>query len=122
MSCNTNCKISLNGLSVTTSCYIEANLFIFATNYKTNRSKHLSELPFTAELAEYTTPSGHVLSPPDNARDLGVSLFSDYTWNCQIGELISNTRNTASWVLGVFKDRSLKSCCSCTMPLHGFLS
>ena len=40
--------------------------------YKTNKSKLLSELPFTAELAEYTTPCGHVLSPSDNARDLGV--------------------------------------------------
>ena len=32
-------------------------------------AKLLSELPFTAELAEFTTPSGRVLSPSDNARD-----------------------------------------------------
>ena len=102
--------------SISNNMMLHEDKFVYL-RYKTNRSKLLSELPFTAELAEYTTPSGHVLSPPDNARDLGISLFSDYTWNCQIGELISNTRNTASWVLGVFKDRSLKSCCSCTSRL-----
>lgn len=30
----------------------------------------------------------------------------DYTWTHHISELIKNARKAASWVLGVFKDRS----------------
>ena len=75
--------------------------------YCTTKSTLLRELPFTAEFAEYTTPSGHTLKPAKTARDLGVHLSADYTWTHHISEMIINARKTASWVLGVFKDRSI---------------
>ena len=67
----------------------------------------LNELPFTAELAQYTTPSGHILQTSQHARDLGINMSADYTWSYHIGEMINNARKAASWVLGVFKTRSL---------------
>ena len=47
--------------------------------YGTTKYTLLNELPFTAELAEYTTASGHTLRPAGTARDLGLNLSSDYT-------------------------------------------
>ena len=61
---------------------LHEDIFVYL-RYKTNKLK------FLAELAEYTTPCGHVLSPSENARDLGVYLSADYTWIYQIGELVS---------------------------------
>ena len=36
----------------------------------------------------------------------GVQLSSDYKWTTHINQMVSSARKTASWVLGVFKDRS----------------
>ncbi len=47
--------------------------------YGATRSSLLDELPFTAELGEYATASGHTLRPAGTARDLGVNVSSDYT-------------------------------------------
>jgi len=74
--------------------------------YKTNKSTMLDELPFTSHLSEYTTPSGYTLSPQDSARDLGVELSADYRWTPHINKMVAGAIKTASWVLGVFKDRS----------------
>jgi hypothetical protein len=74
--------------------------------YRTNKSTMLDELPFTSHLSEYATPSGHILKPQKSARDLGVELSSDYKWTPHINKMLAGAIKTASWVLGVFKDRS----------------
>lgn len=74
--------------------------------YSTAKSSLLNELPFTAEYSEYTTTSGHLLKPSEVARDLGVQLSSNYSWTYHIGEMVRCSRNIASWVLGVFRNRS----------------
>ena len=74
--------------------------------YKTNKSTMLDALPFTSHLSEYVTSSGHILRPQGTARDLGVELSSDYKWTVHINKMVCSARKTASWVLGVFKDRS----------------
>jgi hypothetical protein len=74
--------------------------------YKTNKSTMLDVLPFTSHLVEYVTSSGHILRPQETARDLGVELSSDYKWTVHINKMVCSARKTASWVLGVFKDRS----------------
>ena len=71
--------------------------------YCTNKSTLLNELPFTAE---YDTTSGYALNPSESARDLGIQMSADYTWNHHIGDMVRDARNAASWVLGVFKNRS----------------
>ena len=45
--------------SISNNMMLHKDKFVYL-RYKTNRSKVLSELPFTAELAEYTNTSGHV--------------------------------------------------------------
>ena len=74
--------------------------------YCTNKSTMLQELPFTAHLTQYTTPSSHILTPAQSARDLGVQMSADYTWTYHISEMVNAARKAASWALGVFKDRS----------------
>ena len=74
--------------------------------YKTNKSTILNELPFTAHLSEYTTSGGYIISPQETARDLGVELSAHYKWTPHINKMVCGARKTASWVLGVFKDRS----------------
>ena len=76
--------------------------------YCTNKSTLLNELPFTAEYAEYDTTSGYALNPSKSARDLGIHMSANYTWNHHIliGDMVKGARNSASWVLGVFKMRS----------------
>ena len=74
--------------------------------YKTNKSTMLDALPFTSHLSEYVTPSGNILRPQGTARDLGVELSSDYKWTVHINKMVCGAIKTASWVLGVFKDRS----------------
>ena len=53
----------------------------------TNKSTLLNELPFTAEYAKYDTTSGYTLNPSEteSARDLGIQMSADYTWNHHIG-------------------------------------
>ncbi|XP_056459756.1 alpha-N-acetylgalactosaminide alpha-2,6-sialyltransferase 5b isoform X1 [Gadus chalcogrammus] len=74
--------------------------------YRTNKSTMLDELRFASHLSEYATPRGHILKPQKSARDLGVELSSDYKWTPHINKMLAGAIKTASWVLGVFKDRS----------------
>ena len=74
--------------------------------YCTNKSTLLNELPFTAEYAEFDTTSGYALNPSESARGLGIQMSADYTWNHHIGDMVRGARNSASWVLGVLKNRS----------------
>ena len=75
--------------------------------YCTNKSTLLNELPFTAEYAQYDTTSGYALNPSKSARDLGIQMSADYTWNHHIGDMVKGSRNAASWVLGVSSFTSL---------------
>ena len=38
--------------------------------------------------------------------DYRIQMSADYTWNHHIGDMVRGARNAASWVLGVFKNRS----------------
>ena len=53
----------------------------------TKKSELLRELPFTTKYSEYTTASGDTLRPSKTARDLGVQLSADCTWNMHISDL-----------------------------------
>ena len=75
-------------------------------NYSLNPSWLLRQLPFTAECTEYLTPEGHSIQPKDTVRDLGVLISSNRSWSPHINEIAQCANKIASWVLGVFKDRS----------------
>ena len=74
--------------------------------YGAKKRNDLSELPFNADLVSYQTPCGHTLEPSQDARDLGVLMSSQYSWDLHIGEMIEKARDMASWTLSVFRDRS----------------
>jgi hypothetical protein len=69
--------------------------------------KNLSEaLPFMGDVTNYKTPNGIILDKSTIVRDLGVNLSEDLSWSPHINIMTENARQVASWVLGVFKDRS----------------
>ena len=84
---------------------MKTSSFIFET---APINRHCStNLSYFAEYAKYDTTSGYALNPSGSARDLGIKMLADYyTWNHHIGDIVRGTRNAASWVLGVFKNRS----------------
>ena len=75
-------------------------------NYTLNRSRLLRELPFTAELLQYTTPSGDIIESTDVVRDLGVYLSTDCSFTKHVNIVVCDARRIASWILGTFRDRS----------------
>jgi hypothetical protein len=75
-------------------------------NYTLNKSKLLANLPFTACYKQYETSEGYVIQPTNIVRDLGVYLSSDCSWTPHINQMTQGARQIASWVLGVFRDRS----------------
>ena len=68
--------------------------------------KRGEQLPFQNDLTTYTTPSGIEIERKGLVRDLGVSLTDNFTWTPHINKMVASTRKVASWVLGVFRDRS----------------
>ena len=75
--------------------------------YRTPASKSLSEeLPFMSDITNYTTPNGSVIERSSLVRDLGVNMSDDYSWTPHINIMVDKARQMASWVLGVFKDRT----------------
>ena len=74
--------------------------------YRTKESDLVKELPFAGQQTTYQTPAGHLICPKDIVKDLGVYVTSDYTWTHHINTMVADARLMASWVLGVFKDRS----------------
>ena len=74
--------------------------------YKTKPPPYLEELPFYGEYYQYTTPGGFPLQQKPLVKDLGVYLSSSYSWTPHISKVVQSARKMASWVLGVFKDRS----------------
>ena len=70
--------------------------------YRTPASKSLSEkLLFMSDITNYTTPDGSAI-----VRDLGVNMSDHYTWTPHINIMVDKAHQMASWVLGVFKDRT----------------
>ena len=64
--------------SMVNNVMLHEDKFVYL-RYETNLDQ--SSCPnsqFMAELVEYTTPYGHVLSPSEKARDLEVYLSADY--------------------------------------------
>ena len=76
--------------------------------YKTRNSPELlNHLPYADESCNYSNSGGHEIIPSDHARDLEILMFPGYTWDLNIiATTTENARDTASWALGVFKDRS----------------
>ena len=68
--------------------------------------KRGEQLPFQNDLTTYTTPSGTEIERKGLVRDLGVSLTDNFTWTPHINKMVASARKVASWVLGVFRDRS----------------
>ena len=74
--------------------------------YRTHKSNPIEYLPFNSDSTTYTTPSGHILSPSIHTRDLGIQISADYHWSHHIAEMVDTATTTASWALGVFRNRS----------------
>ena len=74
--------------------------------YRTHSSKLMRELPFADEFCHYQTPGGFTMSPKPTVKDLGVYLSDDFSWKYNINSMVASARKVASWVLGVFKDRT----------------
>ena len=74
-------------------------------NHSVGESKLLKELPFTAELYQYTTPNGTVISPVTSVRDLGVQVSADLQWSPHISNVVDSGIKMSSWVLSVFASR-----------------
>ena len=74
--------------------------------YLSGRHSLLKELPFSFEFYSYTTPAGFPLESKPTVKDLGVYLSADYSWTPHISNIVKSARQMASWVLGVFRDRS----------------
>ena len=68
--------------------------------------KRGEQLPFQNDLTTYTTPSGIEIERKGLVRDLRVSLTDNFTWTPHINKMVASARKVASWVLGVFRDRS----------------
>ena len=75
-------------------------------NFCLNNSYLLRNLPFTAELRQYTTSDGNILQPTSSVRDLGILITDDCSWTLQVNNVVTDSRKMASWVIGTFRDRS----------------
>ncbi|KAL5258287.1 hypothetical protein ACHWQZ_G008952 [Mnemiopsis leidyi] len=76
-------------------------------SYRTPASKATAEaLPFMGAVNSYTTSSGTTLDRSTIVRDLGVNMSEDLSWSPHINMMVDQARQIASWVLGVFKERS----------------
>ena len=60
-------------------------------NFCLNNS-FLRNLPFTAELRQYTTPDGNILEPTTSVRDLGIYISDDYSWSLQVNNVVTDAR------------------------------
>ena len=67
----------------------------------------LAELPFVAELHQYSVSAqGNSLTPVGQLRDLGVLVSDDLSWTPHIKSIANKARQKAAWVLSVFQTRS----------------
>ena len=58
-----------------------------------NMSKTLREPLFYPENVEYSTPKGHVITPQENVRDLGVNVSSSRGWGLHIKKTVQGARH-----------------------------
>ena len=76
-------------------------------SYRTPASKTIADaLPFMTEVNSYTTSNGTTLDKSSIVRDLGVNMSDELSWSPHINLMVDQANQIASWVLGVFKDRS----------------
>ena len=74
----------------------------------TNRSNpELAVLPFSNKYFEYTTSSGQSIEASSMVRDLGVHITPELSWTPHINIMCDTARQMTSWVLSVFRDRSV---------------
>ena len=73
------------------------------------KSTLLDSLPFAKEFLQYTTAEGQVLEPLDDVLDLGIQVSSDLSWTKHIGSMANKARQSLSWALSVFYDRSVNT-------------
>ena len=58
------------------------------------------------DIASYITPAGFEIEQSSVVRDLGITMSADFQWTSHINNMVKNARIIASWILGVFSDRS----------------
>ena len=58
------------------------------------------------QTSEYILPSGELIDPSDQTRDLGVIMSSDAKFNKHINEITKKARRRAGWILRVFSTRN----------------
>lgn len=75
-------------------------------SYPLNGSKLMRQMPFYPETVEYSTPEGHVITPKDTVRDLGVYVSNIRSWGPHIEKTAQGARKMAAWVLSAFQDRT----------------
>lgn len=63
-------------------------------------------LPFMQDICSYSTPKGITIEKSELVKDLGVYMSDDFSWTTHISRMVSSAQQVASWVLGVFRDRS----------------
>ena len=73
------------------------------------KSTLLDHLPFSKEYLQYTTVDGQVLEPVDDVTDLGIQVSYDLSWTKHIGIMVNKARQSLSWALSVFYDRSVST-------------
>ena len=75
--------------------------------YTTPKSYLLHNLPFTAELQQYTTSSGQDIIPSPHDKDLGVHLSSNLIWSTHVSKAVSRANKMSNWVLSVSMHQTL---------------
>ena len=80
--------------------------FEYMCHQSNSRTNTLAELPFVAELYQYSVDKGKSLTPVGQLRDLGVLVSNDLSWTPHIKSIANKARQKAAWVLSVFQTRS----------------
>ena len=74
-------------------------------NHRVSMTNVLSQLPFQADLFNYSLPNGTILSPSHVVKDLGVHISSDLSWTNHIIIIVQAAKKMSRWVLSVFYSR-----------------
>ena len=53
------------------------------------------------------TPKGHLITPRETVRDLGVYVSSNRSWAAHIDKTAQGASKMAAWTLSAFRDRSV---------------
>ena len=85
----------------------EQKFEVLSYSLKCKEAKYLRELPLYPETSEYTTPRGHLISPKETVRDLGVYVSSSRSWGPHIENTVQGAQKMAAWALSAFRDRSV---------------